>query len=67
MKSSRVRGGGGGGERVDINNQIKETICAINLQYYLLRAAGMRGSLVSWLGTGNACDVCVLVLATDST
>ena len=31
---------GGVGGRMDINNQIKETICTINLQYYLLEAAG---------------------------
>lgn len=45
---------------MDINNQIKETICTINLQYYLLQAAG-RGSLVSWAGTKKACYVYVLI------
>lgn len=50
---------------MDINNQIKETICAINLQYYLLQAAE-RGSLESWAGTKKACDVYVLISAVAS-
>lgn len=50
------------GGRLDINNQIKKTICTINLQYYLLLVAG-RGSLVSWTGTERACDVYVLISA----
>ncbi len=45
-----------------MNNQIKETNCTINLQYYLLQAAG-RGSLVSWAGTKKACDVYGLISA----